>query len=129
MTDCTRRFTRVRVRCFVEMRAWHNSHPACRDGHITVLNERGGFVEIGGDHAVNTHVMLRFGFPISDVLCIGVVRHHEPAGGIGVEFLRLSDTDREHVGQLIQGGGKAIADHNAHMLRREYTQHPSMRRD
>ncbi len=93
MTDCTRRFTRVRVRYFVEMRVWPSSHPACRDGHITVLNERGGFVEIGGDHAVNTRVMLRFGFPISDVLCIGVVRHHEPAGGIGVEFLRLSDPE------------------------------------
>ncbi len=123
MTDLhTRRFTRVRVRYFVEMRVWHSSPPACRDGYITVLNERGGFVEIGGDHAVNTHVMLRFGFPISGVLCIGVVRHHEPAGGIGVEFLRLSNMDRERVGQLIQGGGKAIADHNAHMLRRDYIQ-------
>ena len=109
MTDLhTRRFTRIRVRCFVEMRVCHGSHPACRDGHITVLNERGGFVEIGGDHAVNTHVMLRFGFPFSGVLCIGVVRHHEP-GGIGVEFLKLSDMDREHVGQLTRQGDRTGA--------------------
>ncbi len=108
MTDLhTRRFTRVRVRCLVEMSVKDGGRTGRWDGHITELSEGGGFIEVGGDLVVGTEVMLRFGFPlIDDVICAGVVRHHEAGVGIGVEFLRLSETDREHIGGLAQGGGK-----------------------
>ncbi len=106
MTDLhKRRFTRVRlnVKWPVEMGVRHSSDSVCWNGRITDLSERGGFVEIGGDHAVGTQVMLRFGFPLIDeVLCTGVVRHLKPGVGIGVEFLRLSDADREHIGGLVE---------------------------
>ena len=108
MTDLhRRRFTRVQVnvKCPVEMGVRHSSDPVCWNGHITDVSERGGFVEIGGDHAVGTQVMLRFGFPLIDeILCTGVVRHHKPGAGVGVEFLRLSDADREHIGGLVEAG-------------------------
>ena len=123
MTEPQRRcFPRVHVKCPVEMGVRHSSHPVRWDGPITEVSEGGVFVEIGGDHSVGTDVMLRFGFPLIDeVLCTGVVRHHKPGVGIGVEFLRLSDTDRGHIGGL-RDGGKATMDHDADMLRREYIQ-------
>ncbi len=100
-----RRFTRAQlnVKCPVEMGVRHSSHPACWDGYIKVISERGGFVEVGGDHALGTQVMLRFGFPVIDeVLCTGVVRYHKLGVGIGVEFLGLSDADRGHIGGLVE---------------------------
>ncbi len=106
MTDLHKRcFTRVRlnVKCPVEMGIRQSSHPVSWDGHIKVVSERGGFVQIGGDHAVGTQVMLRFGFPLIDeVLCTGVVRYHKLGVGIGVEFLGLSDADRGHIGGLVE---------------------------
>ncbi len=115
MTDMTdlhaRRFTRLRVRCLFEIRGRQGSYGVCRDGHITVVSERGGFVEIGGDYAVGTHVMLQFGSPLIDeVICVGVVRHLEPHMGIDVGFFRLSDTDRKHLGGLVRGRGKGSGD-------------------
>lgn len=112
MTDLhARRFTRLSVRCLVEMRGRHGSYGVCRDGHITVMSEHGGFVEIGGDYAVGTQLMLQFGFPLIDeVICVGVVRHHEPDVGIDVGFLGLADTDRKHIGGLVQRGGMGSGD-------------------
>ncbi len=110
MTDLhNRRFTRVRVKWPVEMGDRQSSHRW--DGQITEVSEGGGFVEVSGDHGVGTHVTLRFGFPlIDDVICIGVVRNHKPGVGVGVEFLRLSDTDRENISGLVQRGGKGSGD-------------------
>ena len=112
MTDLQkRRFSRVRlnVKCPVEMGVRHSSHPVW-DGHITDVSERGGFVEIGGDHAAGTQMMLRFGFPLIDeVFCNRVVRNHKPGVGIGVEFLGLSDTDREHIGGLVKARGAEMS--------------------
>ena len=113
MTDLhKRRFTRVRGKWPVEMGVRHSNHRW--EGQITQVSEGGGFVEVGGDHALGTHVMLRFGFPlIVDVICIGVVRNQKPGVGVGVEFLTLSDTDREHIGGLVQHGGKGSGDGQA----------------
>ena len=100
-----RRFPRVPVRCPVEMGIRHSSHPWCWDGQIMEVSEGGGFVQINGDQAVGTHVMLRFRVPLLDeVICTGVVRYHRLGVGIGVEFLRLSDADRGHIGELVQAG-------------------------
>ncbi len=108
MTDPHRRHsTRVHlnVKCPVEMGVRHSTDPVLWNGHITDVSQRGGFVEIGGDHAVGTQVLLRFGFPVIDeVLCMGVVRHHRPGQGIGVEFLSLSDADRGRIGGLMRTG-------------------------
>ena len=56
MTDLQRRVARLRVpvKWPVEMSVRHNSHPGGWDGHIKVVSEHGGFVEIGGPHAVGT---------------------------------------------------------------------------
>ena len=105
MTDLhKRRFSRVRVNWPVEIGVKHGS--TRWDGYITDVSEGGGFVEIGGDYTVGTQVMLRFGFPvIDDVICVGVVRNHEPGVGVGVEFLSLFDTDREHLAGLVRARG------------------------
>ena len=78
--------------------------PGPSEALIRAIVERGGFVEIGGNYAMGTPVMLRFGFPLIDeVLCTGVVRHHKPGVGVGVEFLNLVETDREHLAGLVRG--------------------------
>ena len=83
----------------------------CRKGHITIVGERGGFVDIGTDPVVGTQVMLQFGFPLVDeVVCVGVVRRHEPAVGVEVEFVGLSDADHKRIGVLVSSGGKGDED-------------------
>ncbi len=112
MTDLhTRRFTRVRLRCSIEIQVKQGGRRARWDGHITKVSERGGFVEVDGDQAVGTHLMLRFGFPLTnDLICIGVARYLEPGVGVGVEFIGLSDLDHACIVGLMQGGGTECGD-------------------
>ena len=103
----TRSVPRFTVRILAEMQIKDTERTVCHPGHIATLSERGAFIEAPGDHSLGSQVMLRFGFPlIDDIICMSVVRD-TLAAGIGVEFLRLSASERARLAGLASRNGQS----------------------
>ncbi len=75
---------------------WHHTLPVF-PGWITVLSERGAFLEVSEHMPVRSSIALRFVLPGNEeeIVCGGIVRNRVLGLGVGVEFTLLSPSERD----------------------------------
>ena len=75
--------------------------PVRYSGHTIDLSERGALLDVT-ESCVNGDVLtVRFLYAsIGEVTCNAIVRRTVATGGVGVEFVNLSDQDQQRLGAL-----------------------------
>ena len=70
-------------------------------GHTIDLSERGALLDVKESCVNGEFLTVRFLYPaIGEVTCNAIVRRTAAKGGVGVEFMNLTDQDQERLGAL-----------------------------
>ena len=75
--------------------------PVRYSGHTIDLNERGALLDVTESCVTGDFLTVRFQHPtIGEVTCNAIVRGTAARGGVGVEFVSLTDQDQQRLGAM-----------------------------
>ena len=99
MEPTRRRYPRTEVNIVVDFAVLYTPTPITDQGLLRGLGGGGVFVEVAQDYPLGTVVRLHFKLPgdDEDVRCHGGVCHNVEGQGTGLEFLDISEGDRDRL--------------------------------
>ena len=94
-----RRFPRARVRKLTTVDINFGATVGADIGRLQVVGAGGACLQVLGQYPIGTVMHVGFTLPATDhqITCRAVVRNAVLGEGVGVEFLDLPPTDREHL--------------------------------
>jgi len=89
----------VRIGSVLEIEFWHDAEPTPTRARLEDLGEGGAFVDTSNPIPEGQEIQFRLHLPQEEKAVIGkaVVRWLQPTVGMGIEFLGLSEADRERI--------------------------------
>lgn len=90
---------RAHLRVDVESEVWLGMDGVFTRGteRLTNLSVGGAFIEIRGGYALRSILSLRFSLGPQFITSTVIVRNIVPGGGIGVEFIDISDENKDRI--------------------------------